>query len=141
MREEALCVRQIVKKYLRALIVAFQWLFQKALTQGRRSSALSPLGWAFAASLAGLVWSLGESPPMWVPVFLAWVSGGLAALYAIAFVYLLIKDPDSLRSETYSLEKMAIQHGLYGDSQTGLIRGDRIEPEALGPGRGAEPLR
>ena len=43
------------------------------------------------------------------------------ALYFIAFSFCLIKDRDALRSETYSLHKIAIEHGLTGDSITGVI--------------------
>ena len=41
--------------------------------------------------------------------------------YFVAFSYCLVKDRDALRSETYSLHKIAIEHGLVGDSITGVI--------------------
>lgn len=37
-----------------------------------------------------------------------------------AYIYLLIKLPDALRSESYSLSKMAIEKGLVGDNLLGL---------------------
>jgi hypothetical protein len=43
-------------------------------------------------------------------------------------VFCLLKDPDALRSERYVLHKMAIEHGIYGDSRIGLI-----EPSAEHP--------
>ena len=55
----------------------------------------------------------------------------LSIIYAIAFVFLLITDRDSLRSEKYSLHKMAIEHGLIGDSTLGVI-GEPRQLKTLG---------
>jgi hypothetical protein len=42
-------------------------------------------------------------------------------VYFAAFGFCLVRDRDALRSETYSLHKIAIEHGLTGDSITGVI--------------------
>ena len=39
-----------------------------------------------------------------------------------AYIYLLIADRDALRSETFSLSKLAIEKGLVGDNISGLIQ-------------------
>ncbi len=40
-------------------------------------------------------------------------------MYMLSYLYFMFKDPDALRSENYSLEKLAIQRGLAGDSTSG----------------------
>jgi hypothetical protein len=40
----------------------------------------------------------------------------------------MLKDPDLLRSEKYSLQKTAIEHGLIGDNHVGLFEeNDKVE--------------
>jgi hypothetical protein len=41
-------------------------------------------------------------------------------LFLVSYIYFGIKNPDYLRSEQYSLSKMAIERGLLGDNLTGL---------------------
>jgi hypothetical protein len=53
------------------------------------------------------------------------------ALYGTAYVFCLLKDRDALRSESYSLHKLAIEQGLLGDSTTGMFA-----PEAESSQRG-----
>jgi hypothetical protein len=43
------------------------------------------------------------------------------ALYGVAYVFFALTDSDALRSEKYKLQKIAIEHGLLGDSVTGLF--------------------
>ena len=38
--------------------------------------------------------------------------------FIFAFVYCLLNDRDALRSEKFSLRKMEIEKGLYGDSDS-----------------------
>jgi hypothetical protein len=79
--------------------------------------------------------------PEWLLALLAIFLTISIGLYLFAYLYCLFRDRDALRSERYSLHKMAIEHGIYGDSTSGIIdppnrkrRGDRvaiaIEPKA-----------
>ena len=43
-------------------------------------------------------------------------------LYLIAYIYFAVTDKDCLRSEKYSIQKLAIQRGLVGDDVTGFFR-------------------
>ena len=45
-------------------------------------------------------------------------------VYVFAYIYLLLHDRDALRSEKYSIQKLAIEHGLVGDSETGIFNID-----------------
>lgn len=42
-------------------------------------------------------------------------------VYISAYTYLLFHDRDALRSEKYSIQKLAIERGLVGDSEFGII--------------------
>ncbi len=48
-----------------------------------------------------------------------------ALLYICSYAFCLFSNPDALRSEKYTLHKMAIEHGLYGDNVTGVIDADQ----------------
>ena len=58
------------------------------------------------------------------------------------FMFCLFKDRDALRSERFSLRKMEIEKGLYGDSDLGLIqrseretvKGHLLNSESMGEG-------
>jgi hypothetical protein len=52
---------------------------------------------------------------------------------AFAFLFLLFKDRDALRSERFTIAKLQVQQGLLGDSLTGFRRietGSGSRPEA-----------
>jgi len=46
-------------------------------------------------------------------------------LYLGAYTYCLVKDREALRSEKYTIQKLAIEKGFIGDSITGVFP---IEP-------------
>jgi hypothetical protein len=86
-----------------------------------RSDVLKPLVWPVGILATLTVAAAIGKAPTWLLVILAIFLGVALLLYLGAFLFCLAADRDSLRSETYSLHKMAIEHGLYGDSAIGLI--------------------
>ena len=46
------------------------------------------------------------------------------ALFVGAYIYCLFHDREALRSETYSIQKLAIEKGFLGDSVTGMFEVD-----------------
>ena len=46
--------------------------------------------------------------------------------FVIAYAYFAITAPDSLRSERFTLSKMAIEHSSKGDNLVGLIGSDLL---------------
>ena len=84
-----------------------------------RSDALAPLGrfgWLLfamtsVAAMAGITWLL---------IVLAIFDAVLVLTFLAAYLYLLKHDRDSLRSERYNVQRMAIERGLVGDSAKGL---------------------
>lgn len=99
-----------------------------------RTDALRPLIWPIAGLLLALTSALIASAPKWVLIAIVGCLIALLGLYIAGYVYFAIRDPDALRSEKYKLHKLAIEHGLYGDSTTGLIEPrsvDRVASTAL----------
>jgi hypothetical protein len=121
--------------------IGLRTLIDSASAVGARSSALTPLQW-----LIGILGSttLGAAYAQ-APALLVWLLGIAtvisAGILVRAYWYFMKKDPDALRSEKYSLSKMAIERGYVGDSTTGLRRapvpeiGEPTESrQQLGPG-------
>ena len=48
-------------------------------------------------------------------------------LYIGAYVYCLLYDREALRSETYLIQKLAIERKYLGDNVTGTIEGEKIQ--------------
>jgi hypothetical protein len=86
-----------------------------------RSDALKPLAWLIVILTTTCVLLVHVAGPAWLLVVAVCLLAAATALYFVAFGFCLIRDRDALRSETYSLHKIAIEHGLTGDSITGVI--------------------
>lgn len=95
-------------------------LFQQASAQGSRSTALNPLGWAFATVLSALIGATMAKAPSSVTVLLSVLSILVLLVYLFAYVYFMFKNPDALRSEKFTLSKMAIERTVTGDSLKGF---------------------
>jgi threonine/homoserine/homoserine lactone efflux protein len=117
-------------------------LLQQASAQGSRSTALNPLAWAFGLTLSALAVSVSFKAPDWIIVFLSVVSSLILAVFLFAYIYLLFRDRDALRSETVTLSKMALERSIRGDSLNGFEEvehpGRRV-PAAPTPERREEP--
>jgi hypothetical protein len=86
-----------------------------------RSDALRPIAWLVMLLTILTIGTMYERGPDWILEVEAALLVGAILLYATAYLYCLLKNPDALRSEKYSLHKMALEHGLIGDSSTGLF--------------------
>ncbi len=100
------------------LIKAF---FEQALAKGSKSTILKPLGWMMAICISATLTSAHFSLSEWIVYLFAGFSCITMVLYLIAYLYCLAKDRDALRSETYSIQKMAIQKGFVGDDISGAL--------------------
>ena len=107
-------------------------LLREQMTAGRwQSDIIKPitliLGMLFVAFLISLL--VSEKYP-WAPVMLGSLICLLIFLLVFAYVYCLFVDRDSLRSERHSISKLAIEHGVFGDSESGILS---IEHEMVNP--------
>jgi hypothetical protein len=99
---------------------ALQSLINQASIGQSRSSVLNPLQWLLVILIAGNCLSLSLHSPLWL---LAILTGGIVLallLFFGAYIYFGKTNSDALRSENYSLTKLAIQHRLIGDSLAGV---------------------
>lgn len=106
-----------------ALIRSF---LQQASAQGSRSTALNPLGWLVALLMPGVVATSIWSVPVVVTMTLLVMLCAASVLYGGAYIYFMLKDPDALRSEKFTLSKMALERTAVGDDLVGLHDADTL---------------
>jgi hypothetical protein len=78
-----------------------------------RSSVLNPLQWMTVIIIGGLASFVFEHAPSWLIIVMAILLCSTCALFAAAFVYFMMREPEALRSEDYSLAKHALDKGLF----------------------------
>ena len=108
-------------------------LMAQASASGSRSTALQPLGWLVGILTSGLILAPTWSPPEWLLISMACLLGITVVIYLVSYIYLGIKNPDALRSEKFTLSKMAIEKNLIGDNQSGLLELDEFGDRDITP--------
>ena len=86
-----------------------------------RSDVLKPLAWLIAMLIALTVMLAIARAPEWL---LTWAAVSLLAtiaLYGLVYAICFFIDRDALRSESYSLNKIAIEQKLIGDNGSGML--------------------
>jgi uncharacterized membrane protein len=101
-------------------------LFEQAITTGYRSTVLNPLNWLISILTTGGICSYHFGVPIWVTTTFFGFDIMAIIIYLFAYIYLMFKDKDALRSEKYSIQKLAIEKGIYGDSVHGILTNDEI---------------
>ncbi len=99
-----------------------------------RTDALRPLLYLVLGLIAAVAYLAVNKVPVAVLYAAEALTGAAVVAFVIVHISCLIKKPDMLRSEHYSLTKMAIERSAQGDNITGLIRGDQnklIETNAI----------
>jgi hypothetical protein len=86
-----------------------------------RSDVLRPLAWLLIILSSTTLIALYLQLPVWfsAPAAILWFAAVI--LYGYAFLFSLRAAPDMLRSEKFSLQKMAIERGVFGDSAAGIL--------------------
>jgi len=98
-----------------------------------RSSVLVPLHWITAILVSFLLLSVVTKAPAWMEIGL-FVLLTVAILQSIlSYNYFMIKNPDALRSEKHVQVMQAIEKGLYGDSDMGMLVIPKLGNELLLP--------
>jgi hypothetical protein len=82
---------------------------------------LTDLRWLIFVLLTGLLAAPKLKAPGWVIVLLATAFGIVFLIYLAAYVYFALKAPDALRSEKFTLSKLAIEKSVKGDNIAGFI--------------------
>lgn len=108
-------------------------IFSQHTARGARSTALHALQWTLGIVLTGITASLLSGAPTWLSIAMTVFAGLVLTVFLFAYVFLLLTNPDALRSEQYFLSKLAIEKGLVGDSNVGLVDADVVEMRTLAP--------
>lgn len=96
-----------------------------------RSTILKPLGVALSMLLSATLLSFYLKLPLALGVALSVFTGITLTLYLVVYVLAFGKDPELLRSEKHSIQKLAIEKGFVGDSTHGLFDPERASQRAL----------
>lgn len=100
----------------------FQSFLSEATAKGARSTALHSLQWMLGILLSALPMIIWAKGPSWLLIGIGCSALVVLTLFVFAYTYLLLNQPDALRSEQFSLSKLAIEKGLIGDNVAGLIQ-------------------
>jgi len=106
-------------------IELIQSFLQQANATGTKSTVLTDLRWFTFIVISGLLVAIKTSAPEWVLILFSVLLCLVALLYISAYIFFAIRSPDALRSEKYTLTKMAIEHSMKGDNLSGLIDSER----------------
>jgi hypothetical protein len=89
-----------------------------------RSDVLKPLAWLIGMLILLVALLAFAKAPEWLMIWIAVTLLVSVALYGVSYAICFFVDRDALRSESYSLNKMAIEQKLIGDSTSGLFDPD-----------------
>ena len=92
----------------------------QASGSGARSTALAPIHIILAVILFAFLSCIYFGAHVNILILLGVAFSLVLLLGCGAYIYLLLKNPDALRSERFTLEKLRIERGLVGDNLSGL---------------------
>lgn len=96
-------------------------LLQKSDASGSKSTILKPLSWFISIIIIGLILAINNEAPNWIIILFAIILSILVIVFIGSYIYCLIYDKDAIRSEKFSIQKLAIEKGLIGDNLIGII--------------------
>jgi hypothetical protein len=99
-----------------------------ALLSGNRTTVLNTLGWMMLLLILGLIGCSTVGVPHWLIVLLAACLAIDFVVFIGAYIYFAITAPDYLRSENYSIQKLAIEKRVLGDSTGGTFNAEEDDP-------------
>lgn len=99
-------------------------LLQKHDASGSKSTILKPLTWFISILVASLIGLLHARAPQWILIYIVVIVTIAVAIFFYTYLVCLNKNPDALRSETFTIQKMALEKGVYGDSFLGVYEVD-----------------
>ncbi|MBS1509835.1 MAG: hypothetical protein JST86_03290 [Bacteroidetes bacterium] len=99
-------------------------LLHRSDSSGSKSTILKPLTWLVSILIGGVILLQKVNTPAWLTVFFCIIVSLAVLIFFFAYIFCLFKDRDALRSEKYSIQKMAIEKGIYGDNITGIHEPD-----------------
>ena len=98
----------------------FRHLLRMQNGNGKRSTVLQPIQWVIAIVAAPLAPTIAAGSSNWVSAILLAFLAGILGFFGYAYHHFMKNDPDSLRSEPFTITKMAIEKGIMGDNLIGI---------------------
>lgn len=100
---------------------------------------MADVKWYGITFVTGTVLMVKYSAPVWMLILFAALVTFTFFLFAAMFIFFGKKNPDLLRSESYSLSKMQIENSIKGDNIMGYF--DPEKSAKLIEGQGVTPPR
>jgi len=102
------------------------WIFpiklvSEANQSGGKSTIIRPLIGIGILCITACIVCFIFNVPYWIGTVFALFGFIIIGVSIYAYIYCLKHDRDALRSEWFSISKKAIEHGVFGDSTTGMI--------------------
>jgi hypothetical protein len=94
-----------------------------------RSSVLNPLQWMTVILVGGLASFVYAHAPSWLIILMAVLVSLTFVLFAVGFIYFMIREPGTLRSEMYALLKGAMDRGYFTADTVALLAGQEHKIE------------
>ncbi len=94
-----------------------------------RSSILNPLQWMTVILVGGLASFVFAHAPAWLIILMAVLLSLTFALFAGGFIFFMIREPGTLRSEMYALLKGAMDRGYFTADVVALLAGQEHKIE------------
>ena len=95
--------------------------FMSLATAGRsKTTVLKPLAWKLALLIMATVMAFHYDLPYWVGTAFAVCALLTVLLHGYSYIYFMHKNPEMLRTESFSLQRIALERGVSGDSLSGI---------------------
>ena len=108
------------------MVEFIQQYLQQAQTHGSRSTVVTPIAWLLALLLPAFLTSIQLAAPSWATILLGGLVCTVILTFLVAYAYFAVTLPDALRSEKFTLTKLAIEHSSKGDDIVGLVGSDEL---------------
>ena len=111
------------------------------LVERQRATPLKPAVWMTSVLVWATVVGLMFRVPTWAGVFLCCLTGVSFLFYLVSYIYLMVADRDTLRSERYREPRVARKRGVErpridaveeDSSGTAILEADRQSSESTG---------
>ncbi len=94
---------------------------EHASAKGTKATVLKPLGWMSLILISAILACYSTPAPAWLGIMFSIFFTIIFILYVTAYTLCLFTDRDALRSESFTIQKMALEKGFIGDNLTGEI--------------------
>ena len=99
--------------------------------KGTKANVLKPVGWIISVLIFANIYVFYINLPIWVCILFTIFSSLAILLFIFSYIYCLLTDKDALRSESFTIQKLAIEKGFVGDNIIGKLNPLSEQQKAL----------